>query len=119
MVPSVVAYYTNVELQQEHLDQIVTFTPAVYHSCYGYMVYDWGGEEDFFNITKNLNGIEQLRNMEEFDGSEILEGSPDISALLKCPSLKKVILGGIDLSEKSEKVIEKLRKNRVKVSITT
>ncbi len=115
IVPSVLKYYTNVELKQEHLDQIVNFAPAVYHSCYGYIIYDWGGEEDYFNITKNLKGIEMLRNMEVFDGSEILQESPNISALLDCPSLKKVILGDIELSSTAEKVVEKLRKKGVEV----
>lgn len=116
VVPQVLDYYTKLEIPQEHLDQIIEFNAATYMEPYGNVIYDWGGEEEYFDITKNLKGIEQLHKMEVFNGSDILKESPDISALLKCPSLKKVILGNdLDLDEKAEKVIEKLREKGIEV----
>jgi hypothetical protein len=116
VVPQVLDYYTKLKIPQEHLDQIIEFNAAAWMEPYGNVIYDWGGEEEYFDITEDLNGIEQLTKMEVFDGSEILKDSPDISALLKCPSLKKVILGNnVDLDEKAEEVIERLREKGVEV----
>ena len=116
VVPQVLDYYTKLEIPQEHLDLIIEFKADVTMEPYGNVIYDWGGEEEYFYITKNLKGMEQLHKMEIFNGSEILAESPDISALLKCKSLKKVILGdNMDLDEKAEEVIEKLREKGIEV----
>ncbi len=87
MLPEVFAYYRDLDIPQEFLDKILVFSPGA--GCYNLLVKEWDGEGDEFEIV-NLNGIQYLRNMIEFDGQMLSETMADISKLLECPNLKRV-----------------------------
>ena len=123
-IKAMMDYYKNVEIPQELLDKIVVFKPNI-HLVYRQVVKEWDGEDQDLYIRK-LHGIELLRNMAEFNDETLYQfaewnskGEPDISPLLKCPKLKKVILLQTKITDKAGEVIKKLRAKGVSVEVNS
>jgi hypothetical protein len=89
IVPQVYDYYKNLQIKPEDIEKITTFDATASSECYNFLVKEWSGEDDIFDIT-SLNGIEQLSNLEIFKPFGLLEYDVNIEALLLCKKLKTI-----------------------------
>lgn len=112
IVPEVYIYYKDLEIEPDNLGIIKEFNPSASNECYNFLVKEWSGEDDIFNI-KSLNGIEYLSNLTTFKPYGLLDYNVDIKALLKCKNLKTVHQEFIPKTDTNKKVIEKLKEKGV------
>ncbi|MEL1242853.1 hypothetical protein AAEO56_01155 [Flavobacterium sp. DGU11] len=98
-IPAVLEFYTNLEIDQNYLDEIEGLYPDGGDLCYQYLFNEWDGEDNQFDI-KSLEGIELLTNLKIFEPiSMITDDGLDYAPLLLCKNLEKAAPEFIDDDE--------------------
>jgi len=101
-------YYKNLVIEQKLLNKIESLKPDGGDSSYLFLINDWDGEDDLFNI-KSIEGIELLKNLKSFlPLSMIGENGLDFSPLLKCEKLKEVSAKFIIEGKEQDEIIKQL-----------
>ena len=114
-IPEVLAFYQDLVIPQEILDKIEHLIPDGGDLCYVYLMHNWDGEDEQFDIN-SIEGIELLSNLQSFDPIRMinLEGI-DYSPLLACKKLESVNPEFAAENPENDKVLAELESRGVEV----
>ena len=114
-IPEVLAFYQQVHIEQALLDKIEHLIPDGGDHCYAYLMNNWDGEDDQFDI-QSIEGIELLRNLQSFDPISMINmDGIDYSPLLACKKLESVNPEFAAEDPENDKVLAELEARGVEV----
>jgi hypothetical protein len=112
-IVEVYEYYKNLEIGQELLDKIECLRPDGGDYAYDYMMNNWDGEDNQFDIH-SIDGIDKLQNLKEFYPISMVD-KIDYSPLLGLKKLEKVNIDWMADTPENKKVVKELEKRGVTI----
>ncbi len=89
-ITSIYNFFKNLPLTKEHLEKVTQICPDGGDEIYMYMVPDWDGEDDQFDIM-SIEDVKLLPNLQSVDIYCLIgEKSIDLTPLKSCSKLQKV-----------------------------